>query len=189
MNPARSLTSTGSLPHDSANGACLRDRLVARGERADHLDQAHRRRRVEEVDAAHPLGPFGHHRQLDDREGRRVRGEDRLVLDGEVEPAEQLLLDVEVLDDRLEDEIAVGQRVQVVRGRDPREDLVALALVELAPLDLLVERLAEPGDHGIGGLLLTGPEDHLDARLGRHLRDAGSHDPGADDPQALDHGP
>ena len=67
-------------------------------------------------------------------------------------------------------------------------DLVALGLVELAPLDLLVERLAEARHHRVGRLLLPGPEDHLDAGLGRHLRDAGSHDPGAHDPQALDHG-
>ena len=59
MNPARSLTSTGFLAARLGELPGRGDRLVAGGERTHHLDEAHRRRGVEEVDAAHPLGPLG----------------------------------------------------------------------------------------------------------------------------------
>ena len=50
-------------------------------------------------------------------QGRGVGGEDGVVLADVVELAEELLLDVEVLDDRLDDEVAVGEVVQVARWR------------------------------------------------------------------------
>ena len=46
--------------------------------RRDQLDQAHHRDRVEEVEADHVLGPVGRHGQLHDRDGRRVRRQDRV---------------------------------------------------------------------------------------------------------------
>src|SRR3546814_10976262 len=72
-----------------------RDRCVARGDRSDHLDEAHHRRRVEEVDATDAVGALGDHRQLDDRERGGVGGEDGVVAHGGVGRAEQLVLALE----------------------------------------------------------------------------------------------
>ena len=67
---------------------------------------------------------------------------------------------------------------------------VALGLLELAPLDLLGQGLLQAGHHAVGRGLLPGPQHHLVAGLGRHLGDAGTHDPGPHNPYPLDrHGP
>ena len=71
MNPAWSFTSTGVLPHASANALAAAMVVVGGGDGPDHLDQGHHRRRVEEVDAAHLVGPAGLHGQLDDRAASR----------------------------------------------------------------------------------------------------------------------
>ena len=134
--PARSATSTASLPQRSAKASAGLIGVVAGRERPHDLDQRHHRRRVEEVDAAHLVGALGRHRQLDDRQRRRVGGEDRRRLDDLLELGEQLLLDGEVLDDALDDEVAVGEAAEVVGGADPGEDGVALVVVELALGDL-----------------------------------------------------
>ena len=49
----------------------------------------------------------------------------------------------EVLDDRLDHEVAVGQLAEVGDGAHPAEHRVAVGCVELAPLDLLRQRLLE----------------------------------------------
>ena len=52
-------------------------------------------------------------------------------------------------------------------ARDPAEDRVAVGGLELAPVDLLGERLLEPGDHRVGGALRAAAQHDLDAGLGR----------------------
>ena len=74
----------------------------------------------------------------------------------------------------------------VVGGGDAGQRGVGVLLGELAPLDLLGQRLGESGDHGVGRLLLAGPQHHLVAGLGRHLGDAGPHDPRTQNAHALD---
>ena len=106
--------------------------------------------------------------------------------DDAVELAEQVLLRREVLDDRLEHEIAVGQLLEVADGVHAAEHGVALGRFELAPLDLLGEGLLQARDHRVRRGLRTAPQHDLDAGLGGDLRDAGTHDPGTDDSQALD---
>ena len=54
MNPARSLTSTASLPQASAKALASATVSSEAVSGPDDLDQAHHRRRVEEVDAARP---------------------------------------------------------------------------------------------------------------------------------------
>ncbi len=63
---------------------------------------------------------------------------------------EERLLHVEVLDHRLEHEVAVGEGLQVVGGADAGGDLLGGGLLELAPLDLLGQRLLQRGEHGVG---------------------------------------
>ena len=89
------------------------DRLVRRRDRPHHLDERHRGRGVEEVDAADAVGAAGLHRQLDDGQRRRVRREHRRLAADAVEVVEEVLLQREVFDDRLEHEVAVGELAEV----------------------------------------------------------------------------
>ena len=171
MKPAWSLTSTGSLPQDTGELPALGDRLVAGGQGPDQLDQAHDRGRVEEVDAAHPVGPPGLHGQVDDRPGwrcwwpgcvasaqMRSRSLNRCRLGGQV------------LDDGLEDQIAVGQLAQVGGHLDPGEGVGAQLVGELAPVDLLGQRLLQPGQHGVGRRDAPRAQHDLDGRPCSHTR-------------------
>jgi hypothetical protein len=72
---------------------------------------------------------------VDHRQRRGVGGEIGLVLDDLVELLPQFELQVEVLGDRLDDEVAVGEVVQVERRVDAAEDLVGGGLLDLALLD------------------------------------------------------
>ena len=103
-----------------------------------------------------------------------------------VELGEQVLLGGEVLDDRLEHEVALGELAEVGDSSDPCEHGVAVGRLELAPLHLLGERLLEPGDHRVGGALRPAPQHDLDPGLGRDLRNARAHDARAHDPDPLD---
>ena len=47
-------------------------------------------------------------------------------------------------------EIALGELAQIGDGADAAEHRVALVRLELAPVDLLGQRLLEPGDHRVG---------------------------------------
>ena len=65
----------------------------------------------------HVLRPRGARRDLVDVEVGGVGGEDRARLGDLVEPAEDLLLDVHLLEHRLDDQVAVGERLEVERRR------------------------------------------------------------------------
>ena len=89
--------------------------LVRRKLRPDDLDERHQRRRVEEV---HPDDPCGYRRRRGDLghgERRGVRREHRVGRAGPLELGEELLLRRELLDDRLDDDVAVRE-VGVVDG-------------------------------------------------------------------------
>ena len=71
--------------------------------------------------------------ELHDRDRARVAGEDRLRIgDHLVEGAEHVDLHRLVLDDRLDDQLAVGQLVEVGREPQPTDGGVALLLGQLA---------------------------------------------------------
>ena len=105
-----------------------------------------------------------------------------------LELGEQRLLDGEVLDDRLDDQVAVDEVAEVVGGRDPAEDRHARRRVELALLDLAVQAPARARpSSGVG----RGRDAGADARprspaLAATSASAGAHDPRADDPHPLD---
>ena len=63
---------------------------------------------------------------------------------------------------------------------------VAVAVLELAPVDLLRERLLEGGDHRVGRVLGPAAQHDLDAGLGGDLGDTRAHDPRTDDSDTLD---
>ena len=56
------------------------DGVLARDDRRDELDEALHRHRVEEVQTEHVLGAAGGHRELHDRDRRRVRSDDGIVV-------------------------------------------------------------------------------------------------------------
>ena len=186
MNPAWSRTSTTVLPQVSANSRASATVVVGRRDGPHDLDQRHRGRGVEEVDAADLVRSTGLHRHLDDGKGRRVRGEDRRVATDAVELGEEVLLGCEVLDDRLQHEVALGELAEVGHRADPTEHRGALGVLEAALLDLAPERLLEPRDHRVGRRLGAAAEHDLETGLARDLGDSRAHDPRPDHPEPLD---
>ena len=117
--------------HDEAGRVLGPDRRVAAparegGERfghprrghhaADHLDHLHQRHRVEEVEAADPLRPLARGRDRGDLQRRGVGRDQAVVRHYALEMAEQLALRLQVLDDRLDDDVARGE-VRQARAR------------------------------------------------------------------------
>ena len=98
--------------------------LVGGRDAADDLEQRHHLRGVEEVQAEEALGALGGRRLVDHRQRRGVGREERLRLDDRVELLPHLELQLEVLGDRLDHEVAVGEVVVVDRrpgcARGPR---------------------------------------------------------------------
>ena len=113
-------------------------------------------------------------------EARTAPGFDDLV-----ERGEQRLLDREVLDHRLDDEVAVRELVELRRAGDPAERGGLVVLGGLAALHRLVEGLLERADH-LGDLVVAArAEDHVVPGLRADLDDAGRHGAGADDTDPL----
>ena len=126
MKPARSATSTASLPHAVAKAAAasMVSSLAVSGRTTSTsvIIGAGLKKWMPHTWS----GRWVCHRQLDDRQRRGVGGEDGArACTICVELGEQRLLDGQVLDDGLDHEVAVGQVVEVVGGRDPAEDRVA----------------------------------------------------------------
>ena len=167
----RLTTKPGDPGHDAALAQLLadvprrRDRLVGGLVVADDLDERQHRDGVEEVEA--DVGADLRH-----RERRRVRGEDgaRRKL---AQLREHLLLDVQLLDDRLEHEVALLEPVPARRSRHERRALTDL------PADVgkrsLHELVAQVADH----------ERHLES-LQEERCQLTRHQAGADDSDLLD---
>lgn len=152
------------------------DGALGRGHRLDHLDEGHRGRRIEEVEAAHPVGPSGRHRQLDHRQGGGVGGDHRGVSEHGVEFRHEVFLHLQVLDDGLDDEVAVGEVSQVLGGRDATHDLIRLSRIDSASLNGAVESSAHITGDPCGSLGGAGPHHDVETSGGDHLDDSGAHD-------------
>ena len=85
--------------------------VVGGQHRTDDLDQLHRRRRVEEVHADHVLRARGGAGAGDDGQRGGGGGEHRARLADLVQGREQLLLDLQVLGDRLDGQVDLGEGV------------------------------------------------------------------------------
>ena len=128
-------------------------------------------------DVLWPAGDGGH---LDHRQRRGRRRQDGTRLADPVEVAEEIEFDVEVLDDRLNHQIDVGQRGSLGRADEAAEHLGTLLLGELALGHGLVQGLGDRSLHSGHLLLAAGHEDHVVAALGEDLDDARRHGSGAD---------
>ena len=169
------------LSQPLAEGVRRLERVVGGALGADDLDERHQRRRVEEVHADDALRFRARRRDLGHGQRRRVRREHDVVADEAVELGEQLLLRLELLDDRLDHEIAVGE-IRHVRGeRQPRDRRVAVALLESALLHLAREEVADPFAGALAELGGHLPADGLHSGLDAELRDPCAHRSEPDD--------
>ena len=141
--PGVSLQRIGSLPSRSASSNAV-STASGRGElRADDLDERQDRRRVEEVHADDALrAARSRCATVRDGERRGVRREHGALPDDLLERAEELLLGVELLDDRLDHEVAAGEVGELGRRRQAGERGVALLGGQPALLDAAAEVVA-----------------------------------------------
>src|SRR5882724_2921006 len=167
----------GSLPHlfrgrlDGVVG------LLARRETADDLDQLHDRDGVHEVHADDFVRPAGGGGQAGDRDRAGVGGEDGLRRARPVELGEDLLLDLQPLDHRLDHQLRLGQGLNLPRRLHSGEGGIAGRGVELALLDQPPEALADLGHAARQGVRDHVDQHHVIASLRRHLGDAVPHRP------------
>lgn len=80
----------------------------AGGETLDHLHQTHQRHRIEEVQTGDPAGIATGRGDRGNRQRGGIAGEDRFVADHLFQLAEQRLLGLQVLDDRLDHQLAAA---------------------------------------------------------------------------------
>ena len=185
MKPARSRTSTGSLPHGPGERRAVSMVSSSAVSGRTISTSGSDRRRVEEVHAAHPLGAAGARGELDDRQGRGVGGQDGVRRPPRcVELAEQLLLRARSSttdsSTRSQSARSTRSRVAVTRAR------AASASACSSPSPPGGRGRPRGGASGLGRLQRPRPEHDVVARLGGDLGDARPHDPGADDPDAFD---
>ena len=112
------------LPDPLAERERRLERLVGSQLGANDLDERHQRRRVEEVHADDPLGPCRRGGDLGDGERRGVRREHGVGPADPVELGEELALRLQLLDDRLDHEVAVGEVVELGGQGQPADRLV-----------------------------------------------------------------
>ena len=116
-------------------------------------------------------------RRSDRRDGDRrgVRRDHRTVAAHLVERGDQLALGADLLDDRLDHELASGQRREITHEREARERSVALPRAALpflhAPREARLDARACTLERGIVDIAT----DDLAATLEQDLRDAGPH--------------
>jgi hypothetical protein len=132
------------------------DRLVARRDRRITSTSFIAGRRVEEVDAAEAdrLGAVSIAISITGSVDVLV-ARMRPGLDGSSSSSEQRLLRGEVLDDRLDDEVAVGEVCDPLGAAHPTEHGVAVLFAQPTLVDLALQGLLEPGDRGVGGRLVA----------------------------------
>ena len=149
MNPGRSLVTTLVLPSEckkSTVALCAQPGGVAA---IGDLDQLHERRRVAVVGADDALGQPGAGRDAGDGERRGVGVEQRRRRDDVVETREGLLLQREVLEDRLDHDVARREVGEVGRADQRVLRTRAVRGVDLAEADALVEERTD----GVGAAL------------------------------------
>ncbi len=122
-----------------------------------------------------------------DRERRRVRDQQALGGHDALERAEDVLLDGELLEDRLEHEVAARVGVDPSAGGDDRAEEPRLPLGEPSLRDQAGELAVDRGDGLLGTLGVDVREHDRDLEAAEEQRrELGRHQPRADDADALD---
>ena len=148
--------------------------------RAHDLHERQHRGGIEEVHPDDARWMRGRGGDLGDGESRRVRGQDRLLGDDSVERGEQLLLRLDLLDDRLDDEVAAGEVAQIRRDPQPAECRVHLVLRQSTLLDPAREIALDRRAALLGELVRDLAPDRFDPCLHADLGDSRTHRPEAD---------
>ena len=160
----------------------LRGGVVA----GDDLDQAHQRRRVEEVHAAHPLRPLDAGGDRGHRQGGGVRGEDRLRPAELGQFGEQAALQLEVLRRRLDHELAFAELLDALHEVQPFLRRLSLGFAPHPANGALREAVGHPGLTCGKRLARRVVEPGLEPAQAGELGDPRAHGPGADDSNPLD---
>jgi hypothetical protein len=143
--------------------------------------------RVEEVDADDVRRAVRHHSELHHGDRRRVRRQDGVgPLDDLVELTEDVGLQRLVLDDRLDDEVAVGEVAQLGGVRQVLRDRVVLGLADLVRLQRPVDGVLDLRLAPLDGAGIDFAHDRRHARLGAHFGDSRSHEAATNDPHPGD---
>ncbi len=98
-----------------------------------------------------------------------------------LELPKELPLRVELLDDRLDDELAAGQVGELRGRREPIQRRISLLGGRPALFDSSAEVVGDPLAGPLGKLLAHLSADRLDPSLNAHLRDPGAHRAEPDD--------
>ncbi len=164
-----------------------RQRLADPGSRqqaVNDLDDFHQRHGIEEMKPGDALGPLARRGDRSDRKGRGIGRHQAIAGNDILQRAEQLALGVQILDDRLDDYGAGGERRKRVRDDEIRlcpRDRVPLEPAFFGELrELRGNRLLRV----FRGARAAVVEQRADAGLCGDLGDAASHDAGADHRQA-----
>lgn len=173
-------SSSRSGPIGWAQPSALYD-VRAGGEGGDQLDRSLYRYRVEEVHAHDLAGPVGLDSDVDDRDGRGIGGQDGLgILDDLAQSADDLDFELADLGDGLDDELAVGQVVEIMGERESRQGEFTLLRGDLTPLHSLVEGGCDAAAAGLGRAAGDFGDTHFEALAGGDFGDAGNHESAAD---------
>jgi hypothetical protein len=139
------------------------------------------------VQAEHSTRILGRRSDFHDRDARRVRRKNGVGIgDDLVQLGKDLALDGLVFDDRLDHELTVSEVGQIGRELQPREGSVAIGFTQLAFGRGTLQRLGEAAVARGHQLVRRLIDDDVRAGLGRHLGDARTHLPGADDADSFD---
>jgi hypothetical protein len=171
------------LLHELAAGV---EGRVIRRDAADQLDELHHRNRVHEVNADELFRPVGRGREPRDRNRRSVGADDRVGLQQGAEVGENLALDLLLLGGRLDDEIAVAELVERIRGRDARQRGLAVFLGDQLARDLPRQIAVDGREPGIDAVGRDVVEQNVHSGKRHHMRNAVTHLTGADDPDLFD---
>ena len=172
----------GRLAQLGRDGEPGGQRLERRALGLHDLDQRHRGHGVEEVQPDDALGVLQVGRHRGDRQRGGVRREDRRRGDDGLQLGEHLLLQVEDLGDRLDDEVAGRELGEVGGAVDRAEQPARGRLAHPARRREAVDGRPHRGEALVDALLVEVAHDDRDAEaLREQHRDLRGHEPGADD--------
>ena len=176
MKPARSPQTTGLLPSRLSRRLDVGEHVGLGDDGPDHLDEVLHGRGVEEVHADDPAGVAVGGGDLGDRERGGVGREDRVGA-GRRRPelAEDGLLDLDRLDDRLDHEVGVGEVLHAGGEGDPADQLGLLGLGQLAARDGPAGRVLEVLTTALERLVGDLDPGDVEAVAGEDLGDPGAH--------------
>src|SRR5271156_5134101 len=186
QQPVHNETSLIRSPH--RNLAQLFRKLVSRlvnvvssSNRPHHLHQFHQRHRIKKVQPHKSLRTLHGSQKLSHRNRRSIRSKDRLFLRHPINRRIHLLLLIHILDDGLNNNVAISQVRLVSSPLKPRPDRILLGrrnpTLLHRPLGKLSQRLLNPRKPLIQKPLLHFEHSHIKSRHSANLRNPRSHQP------------